>query len=81
LRDEDEIPEYLRTQTERFVENIVRVERLIYLHSVLADIATENAAHSGYDASDVLRSAVVLLHATLEKDRNSNATLESIRGE
>jgi hypothetical protein len=66
LRDEDEIPEYLRTQTERFVENIVRVERLINLHSVLADIATENAAHSGYDASDVLRSAVVLLHATLE---------------
>ena len=66
MPDEDEIPENLRTQTERFVENIVRVERLINLHSVLAGIATENAAYSGYDASDVLRSAVVLLHATLE---------------
>jgi RiboL-PSP-HEPN len=66
LPDEDQIPVYLRTQTERFVENIVRVERLINLHSVLADIAADIATHSAYDASDVLRSAVVLLHATLE---------------
>ncbi|MCH5378113.1 MAG: hypothetical protein JJ992_29510, partial [Planctomycetes bacterium] len=39
------------------------MDSLIELHEFLTKIST---GLSGYDASDVLRSAVVLLHATLE---------------
>ncbi len=63
MSDEPEIPDYLRTQTDRFAENIARVDSLINLHKFLTKIST---GLSGYDASDVLRSAVVLLHAALE---------------
>ncbi len=61
--EQPEIPEYLKSQTERFGQNLARVSSLIYLHEFLTGLAK---GMSEYDASDVLRSAVVLLHASLE---------------
>ena len=61
--EQPDIPEYLKSQTERFAQNLARVSSLINLHEFLTRLAKEM---SEYDASDVLRSAVVLLHASLE---------------
>jgi len=58
-----EIPDYLISQTDRFGENLARVVSLIDLHKFLTKLTQDL---SGSDASDVLRSAVVLLHASLE---------------
>ena len=61
--EQPEVPEYLSSQTERFAENLARVSNLTNLHEFLTGLSK---GMSGYDASDVLRSAVVLLHASLE---------------
>lgn len=72
--DLTDFPEYMRTPTDRFAENIARVESLINLHKFLVKLlnnsprkatATEEELPPP-DAVDVLRSAVILLHATLE---------------
>lgn len=58
--EQPELPEYLELQMERFVQNLARVSSLINLYEFLTEL------DKGMSESDVLRSAVVLLHASLE---------------
>lgn len=61
--EQPEIPDYLKSQTERLAQNLARVSSLILLYEFLTG---PTKRESQYDATDVLRSAVVLLHASLE---------------
>jgi len=56
----DRIVDAIAVQSSRMGFNSARVERLVSLHNQLVD------ADSTTDVSDILRSAVVLLHASLE---------------
>ena len=56
----DRIVNAIAVQSSRMGFNSARVERLVSLHNQLAE------ADSAKDVSDILRSAVVLLHASLE---------------
>jgi len=72
-QDDDKFPPYLQQQSDRFLENLGRVENLIKIYDFLNKLVeTEEGDHP--DTRDVLRSAVVMIHASLEDFLRSMAS-------
>jgi hypothetical protein len=63
--DEPNIPDYLVKHTVRLSQNLTRVDSLIDLHTFLETIV-QNSNERRPEIDDILRSATVLLHASLE---------------
>ena len=78
---EPKFPLYLSKQTDRLAQNLARVRSLIDLYGFLTDLLAENTSDKPPDASDVLRSAVVLLHASLEDFLRSVASVHLPRAD
>jgi hypothetical protein len=68
-----EVPPYLRRHIERMCIMIARVDSLLDLHSFLSPIAAADSSEQPPDPDDVLRAAVVLLHAHMEDSLRSVA--------
>ena len=65
MENSDSLPAPLDKITSRLAQNLARVARIASAHQLYFDLA-EHLEMQEPDTSDILRSAVVLLHASLE---------------
>lgn len=64
--EQPDFPHFLSKQTNRLAQNLKRVDSLLDLNEFLERVLADIGSDDGLDAGEVLRAAVVLLHASLE---------------